>query len=85
MYVTLGGSAAQGVGASSPRRGYVSLVAEQLSRSTGRPVRVINLSRSGARVRDVVDEQQPRLAGMPSRPHHRRRRRGRSRHQRNQS
>lgn len=64
LYVALGDSTAQGIGASSPQRGYVGLVAERLRATTGQSVRVLNLSLSGARVRDVVDEQLPRLAGL---------------------
>lgn len=64
LYVALGDSAAQGVGASSPDKGYVGLLAERLRASTGRPVLVVNLSVSGARVADVVDEQLPQLAGL---------------------
>lgn len=64
VYVALGDSTAQGVGASRPDRGYVGLLAEQLREATGLPVTVINLSRSGGQVRDVVDEQLPLLAGL---------------------
>ncbi len=64
VYVALGDSAAQGIGASSLQRGYVSLVADRLAASTGRPVQVINLSSSGARIRDVIEEQLPELAGL---------------------
>lgn len=64
LYVALGDSTAQGIGASGPERGYVGLVAQRLAVATGRPVQVLNLSRSGARVHDVVTEQLPRLAGL---------------------
>jgi acyl-CoA thioesterase I len=57
VYVALGDSAAQGVGASSPRKGYVGLIAKELESTTGRPVRVINFSKSGASIRDVIDAQ----------------------------
>lgn len=56
LYVALGDSAAQGIGASRPQRGYVGLLADDLSRCSRRPVRVVNLSVSGARVRDVDDQ-----------------------------
>lgn len=62
--VALGDSTAQGIGASAPERGYVALIAQRLRSATGRPVQVLNLSRSGARVHDVVVEQLPRLAGL---------------------
>ena len=61
LYVALGDSAAQGIGASSPERGYVGLLANRMRRATGRPVQVVNLSRSGARVAEVIRTQLPRL------------------------
>lgn len=61
FYVALGDSAAQGVGASGPDRGYVGLLAGRLREATGRPVEVVNLSVSGARMADVVEYQLPRL------------------------
>lgn len=64
VYVALGDSTAQGIGASRPDRGYVGLVAQRLRVATGRRVQVINLSVSGARVRDVVGDQLPKLAGL---------------------
>ena len=64
LYVALGDSAAQGVGASSPDKGYVGLVAAHLREATGQPVQVVNLSVSGARVADVVEDQLPRLEGL---------------------
>lgn len=64
VYVALGDSAAQGVGASSPENGYVGQLAELLREATGEPVRVVNLSVSGAKVADVVDQQLPRLADL---------------------
>jgi acyl-CoA thioesterase I len=60
--VALGDSAAQAVGATAPGRGWVGQVADHLRRVTGRPVHVVNLSRSGARVADVVTHQLPLLA-----------------------
>ena len=60
VYVAMGDSVAQGLGASRPERGYVGLLAHRLG-----DARVINLSRSGARVRDVLDRQLPALATLP--------------------
>lgn len=62
VYVALGDSVAQGLGASSPTNGYVGLLAERL-RAVG-PVQVVNLSASGARVHDVLDDQLPRLRAL---------------------
>ena len=64
LYVALGDSAAQGVGASSPERGYVGLLAGRLREATGRDVEVVNLSVSGARVRDVLEQQLPALGAL---------------------
>ena len=64
LYVALGDSSAQGIGASGPEKGYVGLFAQRLRAATGRPVRVVNLSRTGARVHDVVTDQLPQLAGQ---------------------
>lgn len=60
-YVALGDSTAQGIGASKPQNGYVGLLAERLQEKSGRPVHVINLSVTGARVADVINGQIPRL------------------------
>ena len=64
LYVALGDSAAQGVGASRPERGYVGLLAQRMREQTGRPVQVVNLSRSGARLGDLVRDQLPKLAEL---------------------
>jgi acyl-CoA thioesterase I len=64
LYVALGDSAAQGIGASRPERGYVGLLAARLREATGEPVRVVNLSRAGARIDDVLDRQLPGLNGL---------------------
>lgn len=59
LWVVLGDSAAQGVGASAHDRGWVGIVRERLAQRDGHAWRVINLSRSGARTRDVLDTQLP--------------------------
>jgi len=61
IYVALGDSAAQGVGASRPNKGYVGLIADQIQQSTGKKVRVINLSKSGAKLQDALRDQVPLL------------------------
>jgi len=61
LYVALGDSAAQGIGASRPELGYVGLLAERMRELTGKPVQVVNLSRSGATIQDLLDLQLPRL------------------------
>jgi lysophospholipase L1-like esterase len=60
LWLVLGDSAAQGVGASAQDRGWVGQVRERLVVADQRPWRVVNLSRSGARTRDVVEVQWPR-------------------------
>lgn len=67
-YVALGDSAAQSIGASDPDLGYVGLLARRLHDSTGRPVQVVNLSTSGAQIRDVLDTQLPVLLTMTHQP-----------------
>lgn len=57
LWVVLGDSAAQGIGATAFDRGYVGLVRERLEARDGNAWRVLNLSRSGARAADVVGEQ----------------------------
>jgi acyl-CoA thioesterase-1 len=61
LYVAVGDSAAQGVGASLPGRSYVGLIARHLRDRTGRSVRVVNLSVSGARLREALEIQLPLL------------------------
>ncbi|TXN30364.1 SGNH/GDSL hydrolase family protein [Lacisediminihabitans profunda] len=68
LYVALGDSAAQGVGASKPGRSYVGLIARHLRERTGRTVRVVNLSMSGARLREALAIQLPALRRMTTRP-----------------
>ena len=64
LWVVLGDSTAQGLGAPGPRGGYVGQGLQQLRRATGRHWRVLNLSVSGALIRDVIAEQIPRLDGQ---------------------
>ena len=61
VYVALGDSAAQGIGASAPAKGYVGLLAAKIEQETGRKVRVVNLSVSGATLQDLIDRQLPQL------------------------
>lgn len=64
LYVALGDSTAQGIGASKPQKGYVGLVAENIATKENSPVRTVNLSKSGAKVKDVIDKQLPALKQM---------------------
>lgn len=63
LYVAIGDSAAQGIGASVPRNSYVGVIADHIRSATGRSVRVVNLSVSGATVALAVADQLPRFAG----------------------
>ncbi len=67
LWVVLGDSASQGIGATSPFNGWVGQILDRLETEDGRGWRVVNLSVSGARVADVLDEQLPRLyrVGQP--------------------
>lgn len=61
LYVAIGDSAAQGIGASRPDRSYVGVLARDIRSVTGRSVRVVNLSVSGATVGLAVRDQLPRF------------------------
>jgi lysophospholipase L1-like esterase len=62
LYVALGDSAAQGIGASAPKNSYVGVIADHVATTTGRSVQVVNLSVSGATVALAVADQLPRFA-----------------------
>jgi lysophospholipase L1-like esterase len=64
LWVVLGDSTAQGLGAPGPRGGYVGQTLYELRRTTGRHWQVLNLSVSGALMRDVLADQIPRLDGQ---------------------
>lgn len=65
LWVALGDSSAQGVGAGAHDRGYVGLLLAALRR--GDPGwRAVNLSRSGARLGKVLHAQIPALARLPA-------------------
>ena len=66
LWVALGDSTAQGLGAPGPRGGYVGQALQQLRRRTGEHWRVLNLSVSGALIRDVIGEQIPKLPQEPA-------------------
>lgn len=65
LWVALGDSTAQGLGAPGPQGGYVGQALQQLRRKTGQHWRVLNLSVSGALIRDVLAEQLPQLPAAP--------------------
>jgi lysophospholipase L1-like esterase len=65
-YLALGDSAAQGIGATSPSRGYVGLIAARLQEQGDKTVRIINLSATGATMADYLKDQAPQLEHIPA-------------------
>jgi lysophospholipase L1-like esterase len=65
LWVALGDSTAQGLGAAAPLGGYVGQALGQLRRVSGQPWRVLNLSVSGALIRDVLGDQLPAIGVTP--------------------
>ena len=64
LFVAVGDSAAQGIGASRPDHSYVGVLAKRLRARSERPVRVANLGVSGATVGLAVGAQLPKLAEL---------------------
>lgn len=60
-YLALGDSAAQGIGATSAHRGYVGLLAKRIEAQTQQTVRVVNISKTGAKMSDYLREQAPKI------------------------
>lgn len=67
LWVALGDSLSQGIGASSLESTFVRQVQRRLA-EVGRPVPVLNLSVSGARIHDVIERQLPRLNQLAHEP-----------------
>lgn len=68
LWVVLGDSTAQGIGASGHDRGYVGQLRALLEQRDGAGWRVLNLSRSGARASDVLASQLPSLEALQAPP-----------------
>jgi acyl-CoA thioesterase I len=66
LWVVLGDSTAQGLGAPSPEDGYVGQALAELRQRTGLPWRVLNLAVSGAITRDVLHRQLPQIPSEPA-------------------
>ena len=64
LWVVLGDSTAQGIGAPAWDEGYVGQLLHALDAGSERQWRVLNLSRSGARAADVLDRQLPALEAL---------------------
>ena len=67
LWVALGDSLSQGIGASSYRNGWVGQTHASL-RGLNREYRLLNLSRTGATTSDVRDRQVRVLGGLPEPP-----------------
>lgn len=67
MWVALGDSLTQGIGAPSHDRGWVGQVRDRLA-DDGLDYAVLNLAVSGATTRDVLERQLPVLAELPEQP-----------------
>jgi lysophospholipase L1-like esterase len=67
LWVALGDSMSQGLGAHDISGGWVSQLHAALA-ADGRPLRLVNLSVTGARISDVLSSQLPRLADLGTRP-----------------
>ena len=68
LWVVLGDSSSQGVGASAWEKGWTHTVLDRLRRTSGEPWRLVNLSMSGGRFLDVADRQVPVLDTMLDEP-----------------
>lgn len=66
--MVLGDSTAQGVGASAAELGFIGLVHRRLVAETNEPWRVINLSMSGGRFADAVEQQIPVIDAFDLQP-----------------
>lgn len=64
LWVVLGDSGSQAIGASDRRHGYVLSILRALQKAD-QSWRAVNLSRTGARVADVLDSQLPAMSRLP--------------------
>jgi lysophospholipase L1-like esterase len=67
LWVALGDSLSQGIGATTWESGWLPTAARELA-ALGRPYRVLNLSATGATTDDVLKTQLPVLADLDPRP-----------------
>ncbi len=63
-YLALGDSAAQGIGATSATRGYVGIIASRIEAEAQKSVKVVNLSKTGAKMHDYLNEQAPQISNI---------------------
>lgn len=69
LWIALGDSTSQGIGAPDPEDGWIPQTLERLHTSTGDPWRVINLGITGAQFIDIVEYELPRLEQLRSSGH----------------
>jgi lysophospholipase L1-like esterase len=67
IWVVLGDSMAQGIGARHPKQGWVGQL-DELLKANNRHYRIINLSMSGARISDVLRTQLPAMRSLTNDP-----------------
>ena len=67
LWVALGDSSSQGIGAVDPHDSWVARMADRLRVNTGHPWRVINLSMTGGQFSDVLEHQLPRYESLVAR------------------
>ncbi|MBV9593096.1 MAG: SGNH/GDSL hydrolase family protein [Actinobacteria bacterium] len=67
-WIVLGDSMSLGIGASAFDAGWVNQAAADLA-GRGHPLKIVNLSASGATVADVIAQQLPAWAALPDEPH----------------
>lgn len=60
--VVMGDSTALGVGASNPEKSFVGLLASNIQASTGKSVKIVNLSLPQATFSDILSKQAPKLS-----------------------
>ena len=68
LYLALGDSTAQGIGATHYLKGYVGLTAAQVAKARKTTVRVYNISKTAATSTDLVRDQLPLLTALSEAP-----------------
>ena len=59
--IAMGDSIMQAIGATHPADGIAGRIASYLSTETGRPVHLTNVSSGGATIREIIDQQHPKV------------------------
>lgn len=69
LWVALGDSTSQGIGADDPLEAWIPQVLERVRDATGEPWRLLNLGVTGAQFGDIVAHQLPRLDSLRAAGH----------------